>query len=196
MCSSDLGLLCVTQGDKVERQFSQSGVTLAAPVMAAIAVPNFLEAGVRSKVSRARSDQRSFATALESYWVDNNVYPAMASAPEDYAGSKGLSEKGIPSLMRYKGRGSAMGLTSPIAYLTQHLPDPFGGEGDSFGYYTVQGEKTSGWIVWSPGPDKKYDLDWKVYDPDVAQPSTELIPYMYDPTNGAVSPGDIFRVKQ
>ena len=192
----DDGVLLVTQGDKVERQFSQSGATLAAPVMAAIAVPNFLEAGVRSKVSRVRADQRSFATALEAYFVDNNAYPAMASDPDDYAGSKGLAEKGIPSFRRHKGPGHPMALTTPIAYLTRHLPDAFGGEGDSFGYYTVQGEKTSGWIVWSPGPDKRYDLDWKVYDPDVPQPSTELIPYMYDPTNGTVSRGDIFRVKQ
>ncbi len=36
-------------------------------ILAAIAVPNFLEAQVRSKVSRTKSDMRSVATALESY---------------------------------------------------------------------------------------------------------------------------------
>jgi type II secretion system protein G len=44
-------------------------------ILAAIAVPNFLEAQVRSKVSRAKSDIRTMATALESYAVDNNGYP-------------------------------------------------------------------------------------------------------------------------
>ena len=44
-------------------------------ILAAIAVPNFLEAQVRSKVSRVRSDMRSLATALEAYQVDNNKYP-------------------------------------------------------------------------------------------------------------------------
>src|SRR6188768_3789796 len=46
-------------------------------ILAAIAVPNFLEAQVRAKVSRARTDMRSVATALEGYAVDNNKYPPM-----------------------------------------------------------------------------------------------------------------------
>ena len=39
-------------------------------ILAAIAVPNFLEAQVRAKVSRSKTDMRSTATALESYRVD------------------------------------------------------------------------------------------------------------------------------
>ncbi|HPL75328.1 MAG TPA: prepilin-type N-terminal cleavage/methylation domain-containing protein [Candidatus Sumerlaeota bacterium] len=39
-------------------------------ILAAIAVPNFLEAQVRSKVSRARADMRSLATGMKSYFVD------------------------------------------------------------------------------------------------------------------------------
>ena len=45
-------------------------------ILAAIAVPNFLEAQVRSKVSRAKADMRSVATALEAYRTDFNRYPA------------------------------------------------------------------------------------------------------------------------
>jgi len=44
-------------------------------ILAAIAVPNFLEAQVRAKVSRAKNDMRAYATGLESYRVDNNSYP-------------------------------------------------------------------------------------------------------------------------
>ena len=44
-------------------------------ILAAIAVPNFLEAQIRAKVSRAYSDMRSLATAIESYCVDTNKYP-------------------------------------------------------------------------------------------------------------------------
>ena len=44
-------------------------------ILAAIAVPNFLEAQVRSKVSRVKADMRSAATALEAYSVDWNTYP-------------------------------------------------------------------------------------------------------------------------
>src|SRR5205085_597888 len=43
-------------------------------ILAAIAVPNFLEAQTRAKVSRSKSDLRNFATALESYAVDNNSH--------------------------------------------------------------------------------------------------------------------------
>ena len=44
-------------------------------ILAAIAVPNFLEAQTRSKVSRVKSDMRTIATGLESYQVDYNRYP-------------------------------------------------------------------------------------------------------------------------
>lgn len=44
-------------------------------ILAAIAVPNFLEAQTRSKVSRVKSDMRTVATALEVYFIDNNKYP-------------------------------------------------------------------------------------------------------------------------
>ena len=36
-------------------------------ILAAIAVPNFLEAQTRSKVSRTKADMRTCATALEAY---------------------------------------------------------------------------------------------------------------------------------
>jgi type II secretory pathway pseudopilin PulG len=42
-------------------------------ILAAIAVPNFLEAQTRAKVSRTHADMRSLATALEAYAVDNSV---------------------------------------------------------------------------------------------------------------------------
>ena len=44
-------------------------------ILAAIAVPNFLEAQTRSKVSRFMADIRSAATAVESYMIDHNAYP-------------------------------------------------------------------------------------------------------------------------
>jgi type II secretion system protein G len=43
-------------------------------ILAAIAVPNFLEAQTRAKVSRAKADMRSLATALETYHIDTNTY--------------------------------------------------------------------------------------------------------------------------
>jgi len=64
-----------------------------------------------------------------------------------------------------------------------------------FRYYS----DPNGWILISPGPDRDYDIDpVKYYDSSIAQPSFELlcIAGTYDPTNGTVSSGDVFRVKQ
>ena len=48
-------------------------------ILAAIAVPNFLDAQVRSKVSRAKADMRAMATAIESYCIDNKHYPSIVA---------------------------------------------------------------------------------------------------------------------
>jgi prepilin-type N-terminal cleavage/methylation domain-containing protein len=61
-------------------------------ILAAIAVPNFLEAQTRAKVSRAKSDMRTLATALESYYVDNNNYvPSSTVSDTDGANSAFLN---------------------------------------------------------------------------------------------------------
>jgi prepilin-type N-terminal cleavage/methylation domain-containing protein len=44
-------------------------------ILAAIAVPNFLEAQVRSKVARSIDDMHALAAALEAYWIDHRAYP-------------------------------------------------------------------------------------------------------------------------
>ena len=41
-------------------------------ILAAIAVPNFLEAQMRAKVSRLMSDMRQVAWAMDAYRVDYN----------------------------------------------------------------------------------------------------------------------------
>lgn len=44
-------------------------------ILAAIAVPNFLNAQLRAKVARCKSDLRSIGMALEQYNLDNGYYP-------------------------------------------------------------------------------------------------------------------------
>jgi type II secretion system protein G len=44
-------------------------------ILAAIAVPNFLEAQTRSKIARAKADMRTIATAVEAYALDYNRHP-------------------------------------------------------------------------------------------------------------------------
>ena len=48
-------------------------------IIAAIAIPNLLNAIDRGKQKRTMADLRSIGTAVESYSIDNNVYP-VASA--------------------------------------------------------------------------------------------------------------------
>src|SRR5215831_2315038 len=49
-------------------------------IIAAIAIPNLLNAIDRGKQKRTMADMRSIGTAIESYAVDNNVYPVAATA--------------------------------------------------------------------------------------------------------------------
>ncbi len=48
-------------------------------IIAAIAIPNLLNAIDRGKQKRSMADIRSIGTAVEAYSVDNNVYPSAAS---------------------------------------------------------------------------------------------------------------------
>ncbi|MGI8906495.1 MAG: prepilin-type N-terminal cleavage/methylation domain-containing protein [Candidatus Sumerlaeaceae bacterium] len=100
-------------------------------ILAAIAVPNFLEAQVRAKASRAKSDLRTIITALETYMVDENKYPVpryilklqtplnsgcqFAPGGQHETGNAGSFIAG----------SNVAGLTSPIAYLTSIPKDPF-----------------------------------------------------------------------
>ena len=48
-------------------------------IIAAIAIPNLLNAIDRGKQKRTMADMRSIGTAVEAYAVDNNIYPTAAS---------------------------------------------------------------------------------------------------------------------
>ena len=79
-------------------------------ILAAIAVPNFLEAQTRSKVARVKADLRSIGVALESYAVDYSRFPD-ADHPDYYS----------HVYIEYMHQ-----LSTPVAYLTSlNLIDPF-----------------------------------------------------------------------
>lgn len=87
-------------------------------ILAAIAVPNFLEAQVRSKVSRAKADMRSIATAVESYAVDNNKYPPAV----EYGSMFMWGDVNMPP---YHMKTSSY-FTTPISYMSSLPSDVFG----------------------------------------------------------------------
>lgn len=70
-------------------------------ILAAIAVPNFLEAQVRSKISRTISDMAVVSAALRSYYADNNHYPHNNPGLRDFLTSCSavgeVSEKTVPT---------------------------------------------------------------------------------------------------
>ena len=98
-------------------------------ILAAIAVPNFLEAQIRSKVSRVRTDMRTMATALESYAVDNNKYPIrrdrwMDDNPPARQMYPPFREKiCIPG--QPNARAGLHTITTPVSYLTSLPVDVF-----------------------------------------------------------------------
>ena len=76
-------------------------------ILAAIAVPNFLNAQTRAKLARVQSDLRAVALAADSYKIDHNAYPWPFVKPQHLL--IGVWE-----------------LTTPVAYLTSiNLDDPF-----------------------------------------------------------------------
>jgi prepilin-type N-terminal cleavage/methylation domain-containing protein len=190
-------------------------------VLAAIAIPNMLEAQIRAKVSRARGDARTIATGLEAYCVDNNAYPMCNN--EMLCGWRPGSDAGNDA--RYLER-----LSTPISYITSPLMrDPFepAGRYSDFtpanpqGIYTDQtGDPDRPRIV-----DYKYGaiktdaghgggfanvapekpVAWIVYSagPDRAYTAPRTLmestdpplvsAQFYDPTNGTASYGDVWR---
>ena len=97
-------------------------------ILAAIAVPNFLEAQVRAKVSRAKADMRTIATGLESYVVDNNHYPP-AYGDTTPTPPEVLESNLDPILMTRNPRIRRVAhLTTPVSYLTSVPSDPFSRE--------------------------------------------------------------------
>jgi len=68
--------------------------------------------------------------------------------------------------------------------------------------FAYHSDGAGGWILQGVGPDGDIDLEnlaavnFGNGGADGDQVWSQLLPYVYDPTNGAVSSGDIFRLNQ
>jgi len=125
-------------------------------ILAAIAVPNFLEAQTRATVTRVKSDIRAFGVALEAYKLDNNQIPIvqrLGPGVDFYAGFLDLIND--PNKRnRYPGHL----LTSPIAYIEQSPVDPYNSrlfQDSSFSQWKLP-VQVSYVISWSPMGLGKY----------------------------------------
>jgi prepilin-type N-terminal cleavage/methylation domain-containing protein len=190
-------------------------------ILAAIAVPNFLEAQVRSKVSRVKADLRSVATAIESYYVDTNKPPpqsaGLVGTPFDYVSDTGGG--GGTGTLTYA-------ITTPIAYLTNFMfYDPFvdkqlaiAVDERLFTYQAYQWKwpqrvTSAGFAVrpdataeagnemWNGNQWKQVYGGWKLLSVGPDRNFYNIVPgapgphvaIPYDPTNGTVSMGNITR---
>ncbi len=162
-------------------------------ILIAIALPNFLEAQIRAKIARVEGEMRTLHTAIYSYQQDWRVFPT-------YQG--------------YTARWMVQ-ITTPIAYLTTSVSDPFSpyanGGGtyqfldawkDAYGFHDRLNADLNGWGL---GQEVKLRRRWEFwtyslgpslnYDDTGAVPGT---PYTeiarYNPTNGTKSIGLIYKV--
>ncbi len=71
-------------------------------IIAAIAIPNLLNAIDRGKQKRSMADLRSMGTAIEEYSIDNNFYPVAGS-------TAALSDQVTPSDIRALPAGDGWG---------------------------------------------------------------------------------------
>jgi prepilin-type N-terminal cleavage/methylation domain-containing protein len=161
-------------------------------ILALVAIPNLLHAQVRAKVSRAKADMRTLATAMEAYAVDTHHYP-----PD-------FDSNIYPGVTVQDESLTYAQLTTPVAFITSVPLDPFRQglsttRGGYFEYYGVDAQpyystpanieawkqKNTRWFMYSLGPDKQNDrLPANLDGPE---------DYCYDPTNGTVSIGDFGR---
>jgi len=173
-------------------------------ILAAIAVPNFLNAQIRAKITRAAADMRSVGVAFGAYAVDHNDYPLgiiSFLSPREAHSWGFLPER----------------LTTPVAYMSSLPVDEFNinykiyGQSDSTGpmkrddphsrYRTARKKPFAGtdlaqwknswrnmlgksgidgeYVLTSPGPDKVEDI-LPAYNP-----------HPYAISNGLLSSGDI-----
>ena len=184
-------------------------------ILAAIAVPSFLHARIRAKVAKAVSEMHSILNALEAFYIDNNSYPPMncgdrTSMKRQYRDAFDKPSTGvidIAHIVTGTSRDRRIYLTTPIAYITSLLFDPFRGDGkqDSYGYGS---DGTSYYIITSWGPDQQdgnsvEELnEWRYTGARLndlrrgafREAKLVLREHLYDPSNGTSSAGDIVRV--
>jgi type II secretion system protein G len=148
-------------------------------ILAAIAVPNFLNAQLKAKISRVQADFNMLRTGLESYFIDKNGYPRFTEGD-------GPTRR-LPNFRRY------IDLTTPVAYVSQVPVDPFAvfanqadynNWGNAYDYVTDD----------SPNPGRTYGHRWQINSWGPDQTNTWLRNYpgdFYNISNGLLSHGDI-----
>lgn len=152
-------------------------------ILAAIAVPNLLNAGIRAKIARAKSDIHALISAQEHYRLDQNGYPPLGA---------------VLSARKSDRPASLPWLTSPIPYLATIPFDPFLQEAGKMywmGYaqrrISSAANRITAYSMSSTGPSKMHALVIYWFQPEIL---FNQYPFLsYDPSNGICSVGEIVR---
>jgi len=164
-------------------------------ILAAIAVPNFINAQVRAKVARAQADMRSISTALETYRIQYNTYPP------DGDDSNNFSPADFDTKARLKV------LTTPVSFMSNLPSDPFHAKSIEFPpetgiqllfpgnppytyIYTTYGSY-AGDSRQSANSGKPTNYGLSSLGPNQTFNAFVGYPIKYDMSNGVVSDGDI-----
>lgn len=160
-------------------------------ILAAIAVPNFIEAQTRSKVSRTMADMRSLTTALETYRTDYSKYPPA---------TKGMVMDFKSYLQRF------VPLSTPVSYVSSIMDDVFNKFGEmppyneykTFDYFEITDLNDSAQVEFNDQNGVRINAVYQMrsWGPDQVNGRYSGArmgkgPIPYDPTNGTVSYGDI-----
>ncbi|RJP23057.1 MAG: prepilin-type N-terminal cleavage/methylation domain-containing protein [Candidatus Omnitrophota bacterium] len=168
-------------------------------ILAAIAVPNFLNAQTRARVARVMGDHKAIGTALETYAVDHNIFP--------WPIGNGQGHSNYSVYIEYVHE-----LTTPVAYIASvAYTDVFKPKRENTNWYpedtifsyqyvsyngswarlsnvsaAMNGQYVPGYCISSYGPDQGANgIEW--------HPMTGNRDSIYHPSNGLVSNGDIGR---
>jgi prepilin-type N-terminal cleavage/methylation domain-containing protein len=168
-------------------------------LLAAIGLPNFLEAQTRAKIARERADLMTLAVALEAYRVDNQNYPPHGEILSDGTVLFPAFRAGLGTVEFTPG----WPLTTPLAYLTSLPADPLLREWPApldrrYGYIHSRQMAAiltgRGFIASAHAIVPTYGY-WRLYGagPDGDKGSDAKTGILYDPTNGTSSDGDLVR---
>jgi general secretion pathway protein G len=186
-------------------------------ILIAIALPNFLEAQQRARLTSTRACLRMYQQSNEAYFTDFNIHIADVDGgeAEKSTGRSWSSLFGVGRGIRCDGSEmcSYMMLTTPIPYTKTLCYDPFleqrndpvAGKSISFPEYTtlysggvqrVRNGNSYGlrYVFLSRGPDldqdaKSYENLWRDLGPHTHH--STWFPTIFSPTNGSKSDGDL-----
>ncbi len=167
-------------------------------ILAAIAVPNFLNAQLRARIARTNADLKALSSAIDAYYIDNNSHPNNRShltvnlkgltTPVSY-----ISSVGFKDIFKAKQGNTGNNVESYLYYNYHFMSNPPSGWGTWMINVNRSDLSTKGYCLSSWGPDRLQNaIEWVYIN---SKDNNEALgrQRMYNATNGLISSGDIGR---